>query len=283
MKSIHTSSALICHKGCVRGNNEDNFYFQGQYLSQKKMDGGAHFAARSHKAMQAYAIFDGMGGESSGERASYLCAREASKDVPLGLARFCKQTTRLVYEDGVRFKNRRQGSTMASLIIKGPTAYAGNVGDSRIYLLRAGKLYQVSVDHTELNRLIKSGAIKPSEVQHHPNNVITQYLGMDAEKLPDPFVAISSFPLYQGDKLLLCSDGLTDLLPEDEIHSAMQLSVPPDQIAHHLILAALELGGKDNTSCIVIEIADARLPVSNEEGFKAMEAAGDDATTSGNK
>jgi protein phosphatase len=264
MAKYGTSAAVICHMGCVRDNNEDNFFFNGTYLPLGKMDKGDHLLANFAQRVQLFAVCDGMGGEDSGERASFLAASalrtvlpkiRLRKNIPEALYHYANHATRLVFRDSVKRRNQRQGSTLAVLALWGYRAYIGNIGDSRVYILRKNQFRQISFDHTDVGRLYRMGRLTAEEARKHPKgNVILQYIGMDVHALPAEFISLYTLPVFRGDRFLLCSDGLSDLIPVGTIHSILEESATPDDAAIRLTTAALELGGKDNITSMVLDI-----------------------------
>lgn len=261
-------SALICTKGCVRGNNEDNFYFLGDRMTLGEMDEGAHIVYTGSKGKQAYAIFDGMGGEENGEQAACISAETfaESEDAFFGeggakaLSSFARRASARIQAYAKKHQCAGQGSTFAGLVIRGNQALVANVGDSRVYLMRNRHLDMVSKDHSYVYRLYLAGQLTAEQARKHPKaNVITHYLGMAEEKIGPDFVYTDQFKLYHQDRFMLCSDGLSDLLSNQQIQELLIENKTPDDAVKALVHKALELGGKDNTTCIVVDIIDPRL------------------------
>ncbi len=158
-------------------------------------------------------------------------------------------------------RNRQQqldmGTTMAVALVIGNMAYIANVGDSRVYLYRENEgLEQITRDHSSVARLVEAGAITPDEVYSHPKrNEIYRSLGHQSTVKVDTF----SVPLQVGDVLLLCSDGLWEMVRDVSIEGIIESTLPDlaqtcDQLRH----AALNGGGKDNISMIAASVRSAR-------------------------
>ena len=261
-------AALVCTKGCVRTNNEDNFYFMGEYMPLNRMDQGDHLLWSGSNLYQAYAVFDGMGGEDNGEMASSMSAEQFAAaqgqmetgDVLNKIRDYVRETSESVAQDAAKRKAHGQGSTFAAVIIVNGVAYIANVGDSRVYLMREGKLTVVSQDHSYVYELFMAGRLTREQARKHPkNNVITHFLGMGSEQIKDDFVYTDSFKLYEKDRLILCSDGICDLMSDATMETLLNAASTPDQAVQSLTREALEMGGKDNATCICVEVLDKQL------------------------
>jgi protein phosphatase len=148
----------------------------------------------------------------------------------------------------------RIGTTYVLAHIHDNTANIYNIGDSRAYLFRNNRLTQLTKDHTQTERLISIGILTPEKAKTHPErNALTQHLGIFPDEiLIEPFAA-QPFKLEPEDILLLCSDGLTDMLEDTEISSHIKPSQPPHETVLSLINAALRNGGKDNITVIILK------------------------------
>jgi protein phosphatase len=144
------------------------------------------------------------------------------------------------------------GTTLTAAIVDGEAVHLVHVGDSRAYLLRAGALRQLTDDHTLVNRMLKAGEISSEEAAQHPHrNVLTRVVGTDPEVQVDE----DDVGLLDGDRLLLCSDGLTDMLTESQIQAILESTPEPQEAADRLVRAANRAGGIDNITVIVIDAA----------------------------
>ncbi len=215
-----------------------------------------------------FVVADGMGGHGNGQEASRLAIsalRDALKLALVGspqddnyeqvLAEGAHTANLAVYR-----RNRQQqsdmGTTLAVALVIGNTAYIANVGDSRVYLYRESEgLEQITRDHSSVARLVEAGAITPDEVYSHPKrNEIYRSLGHQSTVKVDTFCV----PLQVGDLLLLCSDGLWEMVRDSAIERIMESTLPyVSQACDELRQAALEGGGKDNISLIAVCVRNA--------------------------
>lgn len=246
-------AACGCHKGKLRGKNEDNFYFDGKCLELQN-EGLRNPACYEDTLSRrtCMAIFDGMGGENFGDIAAFSAARKLVQTertltdyfIPEKqyLKRLAQQLNAAVVETKNKCGTDRMGSTMVALYFSGKHVYACNLGDSRAYRLRSGEFLQISCDHNE-TRPLPLGRKAP----------LTQYLGIDPdEMLIEPYIAKGT--VCPGDQYLLCSDGLTDMLTNFEISDIMLTSEDMEICVSRLIQAALEHGGRDNITVIACRI-----------------------------
>ena len=237
-------------RGKVRSNNEDNLLFQGRVLDAGGGDLWPPQAAGydlSAGPMLA-AVFDGMGGEENGEEASFAAAkalREISQREALEakkLFRVSREINAAVFRRGRELMSTRMGTTMALLLLSETEAIVSDLGDSPIFVLRAGKLYKVSKEHTDAEDMKRRGITNRKPY-------LTQYLGIDPEELTiEPYVA--RVKTRHGDRILLCSDGLTDMVEEPQIAELLGKADSAAGAVEALTNAALEKGGRDNITVI---------------------------------
>ena len=261
MKTYTIASAAASNAGNLRCNNEDNFFLNGQTLDVTTQ-GTAVATDESDSGL--YAVCDGMGGEAFGEVASAIAVDTLREYYQRMLAQgttFDTLVQAYTGEANVRIcaeieKNhgKRIGTTFAVLHIKDGTAYAHNIGDSRVYLLRGGRLTQLSQNHTQIRQLVELGILTAENARTHPDrHKLTQHLGIPPdEMIIQPFAA-NPLSIMDGDTFLLCSDGLTDMLEDSEIEAIMAEHPSPKDIAEKLVEAALFSGGKDNVTVIVVK------------------------------
>ncbi len=205
-----------------------------------------------------FAVADGMGGHDAGEVASAVAidvlaeyARGGPLSVDAVLAAL-DEANRAVIGHG---EAHRMGTTvtgLASLVTPaGSQLMVFNVGDSRVYRLAGDQFGQLTVDHSEVQELVLAGAITPEQARTHPRrNIVTRALGSDLVVRPDHWL----LPPLAGDRYLVCSDGLTGELTDEEILPLL-LADDPQQAAAALVAAADEAGGHDNTTVIVVDVA----------------------------
>jgi protein phosphatase len=156
------------------------------------------------------------------------------------------------------------GTTLVALLEDGDMVHVANVGDSRGYLLRQGELSQVTVDHSLVQELVDDGRLSPEDAERHPQrSVITRALGIDPEVEFDLF----TYKLQVGDRLLLCSDGLSDVVEPTQIRNVLLRVRSPQKAARQLITVANEQGGPDNITVIVVDAVDesAALDLEDEQ------------------
>ena len=259
MSKIKIESTGITHVGLVRENNEDNFFINGIYKSNKK--GVAEgYVDNMQRDTYLYAVLDGMGGESYGEYASMIAAKSLIKYISSDIRRtifdYIQNANKLICDEITKNNGIRSGTTLALLYIREGKAMAYNIGDSRIYLCRNDDLYLLSEDHTEAQRLINAGRLDEESARHHKSkNILTQHLGIfPSEMILEPY-ASAEIRLKRNDMFMLCSDGLTDMVSDDNIREIMvrgDLDVPG--ITKELSATAQENGGNDNTTIIVAKV-----------------------------
>ena len=204
-----------------------------------------------------FAVADGMGGHDAGEVASAVAidvlaryARGGPLSVDAVLAALDEANRAVIGRD----EAHRMGTTvtgLASLVTPaGSQVMVFNVGDSRVYRLAGDQFGQLTVDHSEVQELVLSGAITPEQARIHPRrNIVTRALGSDFVVRPDHWL----LPPLAGDRYLVCSDGLTGELTDEEILPLL-LAGDPQQAAAALVAAADEAGGHDNTTVIVVDV-----------------------------
>ena len=253
---LRFGSAGRSHPGLVRTNNEDSG-FAGPTLQL---------------------VADGVGGAAAGEVASATVAyvtsalalaasRSAGPDLLDVLARAVRVShDQLVIGTAQDPARTGMGTTLTALLTDGEQVALVHVGDSRAYLLRDGELTQLTRDQTYVQTLVDAGVLTRDEVRHHPRrNVVLQ--AVDAERPAVPDLALVDVRV--GDRLLVCSDGLSDLVEDEEVRACLEQPSREDAVAA-LVAAALAAGGRDNVTCLVSDVEDGPRVVPDGRHFGAF-------------
>jgi serine/threonine protein phosphatase PrpC len=207
-----------------------------------------------------FAVADGMGGHEAGEVASGLCIRTLASLPQLAtgernvtaaiLQQYLQQADGTIREA----TGARAGTTLAGAVVVEqlgrPYWLVMNIGDSRTYRLRQGKLAQISVDHSEVQELVDAGEITARQAAVHPRrHVVTRAMGTGYETEADYW----QLPVEEGDRVMVCSDGLTSELSDEDIQHLLNTAAHPQDAVDTLIEAALRSGGRDNITVIVVD------------------------------
>jgi len=223
--------------GLVRGHNEDSFIVKAPL----------------------FAVCDGMGGHAAGEVASGIAVQTIAEKAPdhtdgilLGAA---VEAANAAVLEGVKTGQGKagMGCTATCALIENNRMAIAHVGDSRIYLLHAGTLVRITRDHSYVEELVDAGEITADEARVHPSrSIITRALGSDPDMYADHF----TLDVSTGDRIILCSDGLSSMVPDKDIEELAVSSVTPQAAADTLVSAALTAGGHDNVTVIVVDVLD---------------------------
>jgi PPM family protein phosphatase len=202
-----------------------------------------------------YAVADGMGGAKGGEVASQLALETIEERFRAGtgtLESQLEEANRTVFEKAAGDQRLRgMGTTLTAALIAGGAAHLAHVGDSRAYLSRAGALRMLTRDHTLVNQMVAEGEISEAEAEVHPHrNVLTRVIGTE----PEVDVDVDDVGLLEGDRLLLCSDGLTTMLTKDQIKAILESGGSPQEAADRLVRAANRAGGLDNITVLILDV-----------------------------
>jgi PPM family protein phosphatase len=230
--------------GLLRTVNQDDYYIDPQ---------GRFFI-----------VADGMGGHAGGQEASQL-ATEAiqtylekhwqSAVAPEELLeQALLEANQAILQDQQSHPERSDmGTTAVVVMFRQDQPWLAHVGDSRLYRFRNSHLQQITEDHTWVARAMKAGDLTPEQARMHPwRHVLSQCLG----RKDLPKVEVQPIDIQPGDRLLLCTDGLTEELSDDLIQSSLQASLKGEETAAHLIEAAKEKGGRDNITVVIVEVLD---------------------------
>ena len=244
--------AALTHPGRVPENNEDNFYINGSYKSNPK-EACCQAKGTADRGRLTASVCDGMGGYAAGEEASLIAVRtmaEFCKNEKAGEVLFRDRPMDYVNEANARICQLREqvgkptGSTLTVMEFADGAFTAMNIGDSRIYLYRDGALIQLSTDHSVLARMIRMGQITEEEAKTHPlRHQITQHLQEEVQT---------------GDVYLLCSDGLTDMVDDEEILQYLGSDLSLTEKVKQLVQRAVDAGGRDNITVVLIEAEEKR-------------------------
>lgn len=229
-------------------------------------------ACRVEPEIGLFVVSDGMGGHKGGHLASGI----VTEDLPVmienklhtlrsgrahAVRRVFKTTlaeqSKQLWMEAVVGEHgfREMGATVVVLLIRDSRAYVANLGDSRIYRLRRTGLKQLTRDHSVVSELLEAGRILPHEAQtHEARGQITQYIGMDDTKAAPH---LRTFALRKGDRLLLCTDGLTDMLDDLAIRRILTTNADPDAACRALVDEANDAGGHDNITVVVVDCVKA--------------------------
>ncbi len=225
-----------------------------------------------------FAVADGVGGHQAGEVASQTSVEtiEAAFVEPTteGLVAAIKQANDAVWHLAQSAAEKRgMGTTLTAVALVNEDGEehlaVANVGDSRVYLFQQGELSQLTEDHSLVEELVREGQITPEEARVHPQrSIITRALGMDPNVTVDHLQVLP----YEGDRLLLCSDGLTNEVSDEKIGSILRRMGDPQEAAQELVRQARENGGNDNITVVVIDVVD-----DDDRSGRASAALGADA------
>jgi protein phosphatase len=210
-----------------------------------------------------FAVADGMGGHEAGDLASAAVATRLGErlDRKFVAPEDIHSALREAVEDmseGAGASELGTGTTVTGVALTlsegRPLWLVFNIGDSRVYRLAGGVLQQLTVDHSIVQQLLDAGMITPAEAEVHPHsNVITRAVGFNEDPVPDFW----HVPIVAGERLLICSDGLTKELTEHGVRHFLSIGETPAEAARGLVDAALGNGGRDNVSVIVVDVLDA--------------------------
>ena len=242
----------ICHAattdvGRVRTANEDRWF--------------------ADPAQGLYLVADGMGGSAAGGLASQIVAEVLPKLLARRLGgnataldtQAAEQLSAVVAELSEQLREesrdapglRGMGSTVVLAMVRGTHAVISHLGDSRAYLLRAGKLRRLTKDHTIAQLLLDRGELTPEEAAGHPSQSrLTRFVGMGTDAASET----ETIELAPGDRLLLCTDGLTGMITDQQILAILTEHSDPEGACRRLVAAANEAGGKDNITVVVMQM-----------------------------
>lgn len=235
-----SKSAAVSHVGKIRSNNQDSGY------------AGAHL----------FVVADGMGGHAGGDVASAIAIKhiaEADHAFSSGAEAVAALEAALISANGVLAATvfdhgelTGMGTTVSGMVLVGSEVAIAHIGDSRIYRLRGSTLTQITSDHTFVQRLVDSGRITIDEAAVHPRrSVLMRVLG-DVDATPEIDTMVEQ--TQQGDRWLICSDGLSSYVPEDKIVAAFGSDHDAQEVAERLVKESLDQGAPDNVTVVIVDI-----------------------------
>lgn len=231
--------------GMMRSVNQDSIFFSDKGVGNLP---------------NLYIVADGMGGHQAGDYASAHAVswfveyvRDCKYVNPITILKtgIAKVNDMLLKMSSEHSELRGMGTTFVAAVIAGDKLYVANIGDSRLYVI-GEEVKQITLDHSLVEELIRTGQLERRKVRFHPEkNIITRALGTGKEAIPDFFEII----LQRNEKVLLCSDGLTNMVEDDEIGNIVMKQQFVDKICEQLVERANYYGGKDNIGVVVVEQA----------------------------
>ncbi len=256
-------------------------------ISYAASDIGKHRSSNQDSGYAGYQLFfvaDGMGGHAGGDIASALCAqRIARADERYPDAETAGKALKdIIWEANSVLaatvaehpELAGMGTTFSGMILTGNKVTVAHVGDSRIYLARDGKVTQITKDHTFVQRLVDTGRITPAEALVHPRrSVLMRVLG-DVEEFPE--VDLETIETKPGDRWLLCSDGLSGVVPDDIAERILLSKIEASEATELLIGEALEFGAPDNVTVVVVDVVNASLKTDFTPSAKFVGSSAND-------
>lgn len=247
------------HEGQLRAQNEDH----------------------AHAGEGLFVVADGMGGHLAGEVASEMAVDRLDTRLPMTAANTLDDVVEAIgeanteiYQGSIDDPDRAgMGTTVTAIAVvadphDGEAFAVANVGDSRSYVLRHGRLRQLTIDHSFVQELVAEGAITRDEARTHPRrNIVTRALGIE------PYVRVDSWtmPIIRGDRFVLCSDGLVDEITDDAITAILiEHADDPQAAAQALVDAANDAGGRDNITVVVVDVVEGDDPPDPTEEFDVV-------------
>jgi serine/threonine protein phosphatase PrpC len=255
-RAVTQEVGWVTDRGMVRSNNEDS-------LAAVTLNEATNNAAQS---VGLYAVADGMGGHEAGEVASKIAVRTvirklmeevtvADENLPENYQNWLKSAVALANQiiyNKANETNKSMGTTLVLAVVVGRDVHIVNVGDSRAYVISPTSIRQVTHDHSFVQALVDSGAISQKEANEHPRrNILTQSVGAQEELTIDLY----NETLGSDEWLLLCSDGLWDMLSNEEIGRIVRSASSPSEACQALVDATNAAGGHDNIAAVLVRLA----------------------------
>jgi len=234
------------------------------HVGKERQDNQDSFFADPEPAL--FLVSDGMGGHQGGAIASGIVAEDLPVMIENALDRLkvgtprtirsllkkliAEQNKQLQLEGTSETGFRDMGATLVIVLLRKNRCFVANIGDSRAYRMRKGRMVQLTRDHSVVSELIEKGRIEPEEAaNHHARGQITRYIGMEEKARSH----VRSFALKKADRLLLCTDGLTDMVDDAKIAAILTAETDPQVACKSLVAAANKAGGHDNVTAMIID------------------------------
>ena len=243
-------------------------YFGKTDIGKVRKENQDDFAIRedSERRLVAAVVCDGMGGAKAGGLASNLGTKTFMDYLERHLfgstlkrpsyskiiSTACAESNGIVYQYSCFDADYNgMGTTLVGALIRKDQAFIVNVGDSRAYLISKKTIQQITQDHSLVAEMVRRGEITEEQAKNHPRkNIITNALGIEGEIQSDVF----HINLHKGDRLFLCSDGVTNIISDDELLNYSQIYDSAEEFVNHLIQVALDRGAPDNTTAVAVTI-----------------------------
>ncbi len=242
---MHLAVAARTDTGMIRSGNEDSYF------------------ADASSARGLFVVADGMGGHAAGEVASEMTVQIVAQElmahsdwtldaIEHGVSDALRKANTAVFERTVTEVDKQgMGTTASVLVLSGGWFLIGQVGDSRIYLLRDGQLRQLTKDHSYVQEQVDAGFLTPEQARYHPySNVITRCVGAGPDVKPDTYRGA----LQAGDLFLVASDGLTGMVDDRRLQHLLAARATPGRIVDALIAEANGRGGLDNITAVLVSV-----------------------------
>jgi protein phosphatase len=234
---VRLASGVATDRGQIRDNNEDAYLVDDED--------------------SLYAVADGMGGHRGGEVASRTAIEALRASIASGAPvdnAITSANTAVRERAATDDELTGMGTTLTAVVVSGPhQLLVGHVGDSRAYLLRGGTLTRITDDHSLVEELVRDGRLTPEQAEAHPQRaIITRALGVDT----DVDVDMYAVDVHAGDRLIVCSDGLTTMLRDREVERIARGEQDPQHAADALVAAANTAGGEDNITVVVLDVLE---------------------------
>ena len=259
MKKLKANVCAVTHAGRIRRENEDNYSLNGRLTSTGDLRKGSAFVQNMAEPFHL-SVCDGMGGESYGELASGIANEtiaahastvyESGEDFSFAISNCLDDANSRICAE-INARGKRMGTTLAAMFAVKGQVLCVNIGDTRIYHYSKGILEQISFDHTHAQTIVDAGQAQSDDIYRIPDaKRLTRHLGVFPEEANlSPNISVID-DIDDGDIVLLCSDGLTDMLSDEDITAVLSNAESAQDVASKLVKTALERGGKDNITVI---------------------------------